>query len=1073
MNKRKTSTNRKNGILFILAFFLSAITTSNWVLNAVDPVTMENKTQLVLPELPRIKVDTDLKLDVKWLKAELAKPKEERDSRFKYPTRDMRFPNLERYDLTTFLDKHVQRGDIVVLEAGKVYGGTVFAPDTDDQGKQLQVNLPKKDGEDYIYLISSAYADLPAEGIRITADDRMNMPKIMNSARPRYNVMAVNQGAGYYRFIGVEFSTPEIEGEDGYGTGGGIISLQPSGIESSELLNVLAERFNEVVCRNIIFDRCYIHGTRYSKVEPRGVWINGARNIGFVDCRFDRILRDDNDNQCIGGSNFLGLKIQNCYLEAACENIIFGANGAALPEYIAGDVEIIGNHFYKPDEWNRFVGASGDPAFPGKKVWRCKNLFELKSAQRMLVDGNIFENNWKDSDQWGYGILFTLRTSNNRFPLKTIKDITFTNNIIKNSSGGFQIAGLDDGDAGVPAENILIQNNLIMINNYSTDFHSRPYNDGNPSGDPAEKKEPFQIQRNVINLIIDHNTIITGGSYKVSNIMGSKGIGSYPGFRYTNNISTTPVLNKDGKKYGLLVGREGEINTLSGDGIIFGNIFAGLSDRSTLYPNGNYFPIEDNTIMFNDYANEDYRLATNSPFRDASLSTDGKIPGADIELIYKKTKGVAFYDDEGWSIIESLLPDLHVMQETLVRKESKRSKVKTNNMVTIPYGETSGAKETLKLYCDWLMGERNETGFFNVFEGDEQMYEWYMIMYPVRALLVGGELLNNTKYIEAAFYYLDLYVSEQLPNGAFTSNYRQRKGTDLTQDEMEDILRYGKVNLADNGSNVAALIQACKYAGRERREKYLSAAKKWFDNWVTIWRFDSGAYGNGIWEGHKMNSPYSTAIGTVSAALSMYGIVTGDASYIKKAEDAIRFQCNNWTNEHNGNPKFFTCYPEPKVIESMNDFGHSFYTMEGMVWTHKASQDKALKALIEKRLKDWNFGRRGLLSQWSGNWFNFLCYPGSQNETRSHGIRLGWEMAKSNAFPSLWMYYLENIDDDARLRLVVEKAYTHLCTPLDARMSGVMSDPRKTYGSFAVQSTGFAAMSLAEKIKPGSLYNLK
>ncbi len=389
-------------------------------------------------------------------------------------------------------------------------------------------------------------------------------------------------------------------------------------------------------------------------------------------------------------------------------------------------------------------------------------------------------------------------------------------------------------------------------------------------------------------------------------------------------------------------------------------------------------------------------------------------------------------------------------------------------MVKIPYGETLESRDSLKLYCDWLMEQRNDTGFFNVFEAEEQMYEWYMVMYPVRALLIGGKILDNKEYIDAALYYIDLYIDEQLPNGAFTSNCRRKKGSDLTQREIDDIFRYGKVNVADNGSNVAAMLQACEFVEGERREKYLNSAKRWFDGWVSIWKLDTGAYTNGLWEGHKRNTAYSCAIGTVTVALSMYGMITGDYAYVEKAEEAIKFQCDGWSDEF-GTPKFFNSYPDEHVMDWTNDYSHTFYIMEGMVWTHMATKNAELKKYFASRIKEWLFSDHGLLSQWDGNWFNYLVYCEDTNQSR-YGCRLGWEMAKSNGIPSLWMYYLNNIEDDPRLRAVVKKAYTHLNNPLDARMSGIMSDPNRSYGSFAVQSTGFGGLSLAEKVLPGSVY---
>ena len=41
--------------------------------------------------------------------------------------------------------------------------------------------------------------------------------------------------------------------------------------------------------------------------------------------------------------------------------------------------------------------------------WSVKNLFELKNARRILIEQNLFENNWVHS-QVASAILFTVRT---------------------------------------------------------------------------------------------------------------------------------------------------------------------------------------------------------------------------------------------------------------------------------------------------------------------------------------------------------------------------------------------------------------------------------------------------------------------------------------------------------------------------------------------------------------------------------------------------------------------------------------------------------------------------------------
>ena len=391
----------------------------------------------------------------------------------------------------------------------------------------------------------------------------------------------------------------------------------------------------------------------------------------------------------------------------------------------------------------------------------------------------------------------------------------------------------------------------------------------------------------------------------------------------------------------------------------------------------------------------------------------------------------------------------------------------------IPYHQMS-PKEALGVYADWLLDQRIEEPFpfFRCLEQKSQSAEWYMACYPLRALLLAADLLDQNKYREAVFPFIDRYLSEQLPNGGFTSNYRRQPTDRLTKREFHEILRTGKVNLADNGSNVTTLIHAANCAPAEKRAQYLAAARRWLDDWVTLWALPGGGYGNGIWIGHKINTPYTCAMGTVTAALSAFTLATGEQEYVENAERCMKFQLANWLPD--GRPINFDCYPVPRQT-SLNDFGHSFYLLEGMCWTHCASTNDEVRVLIETRMTEWIFGAEGLLSQWRDSWFNFQITshppesPGELPMSRMW-IRPGWELAKSNGILHAFLYYLNHIHDDPRLREKVELGLLYLSHPLKARMSGVCTEPEESYGCFAVQATGFAGLSLAEAIRPDSVF---
>src|SRR5881409_941718 len=183
---------------------------------------------------------------------------------------------------------------------------------------------------------------------------------------------------------------------------------------------------------DIIIDRCYIHGNP-GEPEIRGVAFNGSR-LAVIDSYLSEFKDCCQDTSAIMGWNGPGpFKIVNNYLEAAGENVMFGGNDATIPNLVPSDIEIRGNHFFKPlswrgptqwpaNQWHSWTYSDlGDPSFvsadpcPNQNppsppllttacYWRDKNDFELKNAQYVLVEGNIFENSWVGWDQDGFAI---------------------------------------------------------------------------------------------------------------------------------------------------------------------------------------------------------------------------------------------------------------------------------------------------------------------------------------------------------------------------------------------------------------------------------------------------------------------------------------------------------------------------------------------------------------------------------------------------------------------------------------------------------------------------------------------
>jgi len=480
-------------------------------------------------------------------------------------------------------------GDTIQLAAGATYTGNF--------------TLPFKSCTGWVVVRTSAPdSSLPAPGVRINPTYAGVLPKIVS---PNVSPAISTQfGANHYRFIGVEVTTTIsttntvqyglIDLGDDPATGNGVTSL-------SQLASF------------IFFDRCYIHGTPTGNVK-RGLTFNAA-SLAVIDSYVSDIHLVGQDSQAIGGWNGPGpFKIVDNYLEAATENVMFGGATPSIPGVIASDIEIRGNHFFKPLSWR-----VGDPGYGGIH-WSVKNLLEFKIAQRVLVIGNVFENNWADA-QVGFAILLTPRTESGAASWIEVQDITFTANIVRHTGSGLNILGIDDTDPQhlVRVRRVLIKDNLF------DDVNSTTW-----GGDGRL----FQLLSAPDAVTIDHNT-----AFEYDNSFIDADGAPSTNFVYRNNITPNSMYGISGSNSGA------GLPSLTSffPGYVFrNNVIENVSEGGmtpAYYPPGNFFPATWSPVMFTNQIGGDYRLCRGagnplsscvgpSPYINAG--SDGKDIGADI-----------------------------------------------------------------------------------------------------------------------------------------------------------------------------------------------------------------------------------------------------------------------------------------------------------------------------------------------------------------------------------------------------------------------------------------------------------
>jgi hypothetical protein len=458
-------------------------------------------------------------------------------------------------DLQAAIDQ-AQPGDTIVLQAGATFIGNFV--------------LPAKPGSAYVTITSSGdRSRLPGENTRIDPSYSPLLAKIKspNSA----SAIATAPFAHHYQLQLLEF-LPNFQGYYD------VIQLG-DGNQTS-----LA-----VVAHDLIVDRVYIHGDP-TFGQKRGIALNSASTT-IKNSYIAGIVGANMDTQAICGWNGPGpFTIANNYLEASGENLLFGGADPAVPGLVPSDIAITHNQISKPWAWRG-------------QAWTVKNLLEFKNAQRVVVDGNILENDWEAGQS--YSIQFTPRNQDGTASWTVVQQIQFTNNVVRHVAAGIAILGSDYNAPSQQTNAITIRNNLFE------DVSSARYG-GNGW---------ILLTLGAANVTMDHNTIFSDGSSDLY----ADGSPS-PGLVVTNNIMQNNgwAIMGSGASPG-----NGTIAAWFPGSQFFGNVIAGADPA--IYPSGNFYPASLGAVGFVNLGGGNYRLSASSPY--IRSATDGTDVGANIDAI--------------------------------------------------------------------------------------------------------------------------------------------------------------------------------------------------------------------------------------------------------------------------------------------------------------------------------------------------------------------------------------------------------------------------------------------------------
>jgi hypothetical protein len=458
-------------------------------------------------------------------------------------------------------------GDTVFLAAGATYTGNFVLPARSSTRDTRPI------------VVRTAGDDAVAPGKRIGPDASPQLAKLQSPNN--LPALATAPSARYWRIALLEFAA----------NGGGEGDIIALGDGST------AQKTASLVPSDLVLDRVYIHGDPTAG-QKRAVALNAAR-VTIANSYISDIKAVAQDSQAIAGWNGPGAYlIENNYLEAAGENILFGGADPSILELTPSDITIRNNLVSKPLAW-RAAGSN----------WQIKNLLELKNARSVTIQDNVFERNWAQA-QSGYAILLTVRNQDGGCPWCEVRDVVFERNTVRDIAAVFQILGTDYLQPSRQTVNVAVRENLIAGL------------DGSLWGGDGYLLQMTDMPRDVA---FDHNTIIQGFSNGIAKVDGR-----VDGFVFTNNLTGHG-------QYGIIAtarapGNDSINSTLPGARIV-NNVIAGANP--SVYPPGNQFPSMDQfKQQFVNWAGNDFRLNLNSPWLKAA--SDGRPLGADLRAMSRQ-----------------------------------------------------------------------------------------------------------------------------------------------------------------------------------------------------------------------------------------------------------------------------------------------------------------------------------------------------------------------------------------------------------------------------------------------------
>jgi hypothetical protein len=229
-------------------------------------------------------------------------------------------------------------GDTILLRAGETFVGPF-------------VLRAKPSSTAWITIRSDAAdSQFPAATVRLIPSGKANantsrslLPRLLGQGGALKTTPVIRTDAGAHHYI-LKFL--EIDGSANVGY---------------ETLIALGTDTTATPAHDLVVDRVYAHGHQYKGMK-RGIALN-SKSTDVLNSYISDIKAVNADAQGINGYNGAGpFRIINNYVEGAGENLLFGGSDPAISQLVPTNLEIRGNHFFKPLTWkNAILATPGSP----------------------------------------------------------------------------------------------------------------------------------------------------------------------------------------------------------------------------------------------------------------------------------------------------------------------------------------------------------------------------------------------------------------------------------------------------------------------------------------------------------------------------------------------------------------------------------------------------------------------------------------------------------------------------------------------------------------------------------------